>query len=101
VASAIQFGLLLTIALVAATPGLSWKRRLLFSVIAAAVTFLLQILSVVITSLTFNTLLFVVVSDLFPPLLWAFFSFRYWFKPQPALQTPPGTSQPLPKKSHK
>ena len=82
VASAIQFGLLLTIALVAATPGLTWRRRFLFSGIAAAVTFILQVLSVVIMAKTFNSVLFVIVSDLFPPLLWAFFSFRYWFIPQ-------------------
>lgn len=80
-ASAIQFGLLLTIALVAATPGLSWRRRFLFSAIAAAVTFILQVLSVVIMAKTFNSLFFVIVSDLFPPLLWAVFSFRYWFSP--------------------
>jgi hypothetical protein len=85
VAAAIQFGLLLTIALVAATPGLSWKRRLLFSGLAAAVTFILQVLSVVIMAKTFNSLLFVIVSDVFPPLLWAFYSFRYWLVRQKAI----------------
>jgi hypothetical protein len=83
VASAIQFGLLLTFALVAATPGLNWRKRILFSLIAAAVTFILQILSVIIMAKTFNSVLFVVVSDLFPPVLWAIFSFRYWFTRQP------------------
>ena len=97
VASAIQFGLLLTVALVAATPGLAWKRRLLFTLAAAALTFLLQVLSVVIMALTLNSLLFVIVSDLFPPLLWALFSFKYWFKPQPALVTSPSASQIPPK----
>jgi hypothetical protein len=79
VASAIQFGLLLTIALMAATPGLGLKRRFLFTGAAAAVTFVLQILSIIVMSKTFNSLFFVIVSDLFPPLLWAAFSFRYWF----------------------
>jgi hypothetical protein len=79
VASAIQFGLLLTVALVAATPGLGWRRRFLFSGLAAAVTFTLQVLSVFVMAKTFNSVFFVVVSDLFPPLLWAVFSFRYWF----------------------
>lgn len=95
VASAIQFGLLLTVALVAATPGLSWRRRVLFTLAAAGVTFLLQILSVVIMALTFNSILFVVVSDLFPPLLWAVFSFRYWFpKTGPQLQPSAGPRKP-------
>jgi hypothetical protein len=89
VASAIQFGLLLTIALVAATPGLTWRRRILFSLIGAAAAFVLQLLSVAIVAVTFNTVLFVIVSDLFPPVLWAVFSFRYWFKPAPVLPEPP------------
>jgi hypothetical protein len=80
VASAIQFGLLLTVALVAATPGLTWRRRILFSLAAAAITFILQVLSVVIMAKTFNTIFFVIVSDVFPPLLWAFFFFRYWIR---------------------
>jgi hypothetical protein len=92
VASAIQFGLLLTVALVAATPGLAWKRRLLFTLAAAALTFLLQVLSVVIMALTLNSLLFVIVSDLFPPLLWALFSFKYWIKPPPPVQALPDSS---------
>jgi hypothetical protein len=101
VASAIQFGLLLTIALVAATPGLAWRRRFLFSAIAAAVTFLLQVLSVMVMAKTLNSLFFVVVSDLFPALLWAIFSFRYWFFPQNAVQTSPDAVQPVLKKSRK
>jgi hypothetical protein len=99
VASAIQFGLLLTIALVAATPGLNWRRRLLFSIIAAAVTFILQLLSVVIMAKTFNSLLFVIVSDLFPPILWAIFSFKYWFIRQTSLQTSQASKQQI-KKLH-
>jgi hypothetical protein len=94
VASAIQFGLLLTIALVAATPGLSWRRRVLFSIIAAAITFFLQILSVVIMAKTLNSLFFVIVSDLFPPVLWAIFSFKYWFVRQPAVQLPDPSGNP-------
>lgn len=94
VASAIQFGLLLTVALVAATPGLGWRRRVLYSIIAAAMTFGLQILSVIIMAKTFNSLLFVIVSDLFPPVLWAVFSFKYWFVRQPAVQTPDASRTP-------
>jgi hypothetical protein len=78
-ASAIQFGLLLTIALMAATPGLKLRRRFILCAIAAAITFILQVLSVVIMAKTLNSLLFVIVSDVFPPILWAAFSFKYWF----------------------
>jgi hypothetical protein len=81
VAAAIQFGLLLTIALVAATPGLGWRRRITFCALAVVATFALQVLSVVIMAKTFNSLLFIIVSDVFPPLLWAGFSFRYWLYP--------------------
>jgi hypothetical protein len=77
--AAIQFGLLLTVALVAATPGLRLKRRFLYSFIAAVATFTLQIIAVVLMARTFSSIFFVVVSDLCPPLLWALFSFRYWF----------------------
>jgi hypothetical protein len=84
VASAIQFGLLLTVSLVAATPALPWRRRLLSCFLAAFITVFLQILSVIITARTFNTLFFVVISDIVPPILWAIFSFRYWFKAAPS-----------------
>jgi hypothetical protein len=85
VASAIQFGLLLTVALVAATPGLSWRRRFLFCGIAALATFMLQVLSVIIMAKTFNSLFFVIVSDVFPPIIWAFYSLRYWLVPAKAI----------------
>jgi hypothetical protein len=101
VASAIQFGLLLTIALVAATPGLGWRKRFLFSGLAAAITFTLQVLSVFVMAKTLNSLLFVVVSDLFPPLLWAAFSFRYWFIPRLDSQLPQIDSQSAVKKLHR
>jgi hypothetical protein len=100
-ASAIQFGLLLTIALVAATPGLKIGQRILFSLIAAAITFVLQILSVIIMARTFNSLFFVIVSDVFPPVLWAVFSFKYWFAGNAPAQTPPPAHPPQVKtKSH-
>jgi hypothetical protein len=97
-ASAIQFGLLLAIALVAATPGLKIQRRILFSLIAAAITFVLQIISVAIMARTFNSLFFVIVSDVFPPVLWAVFSFKYWFAVPAAAQNPPPVAPPQPQK---
>jgi hypothetical protein len=78
--STIQFGLILTIALVAATPGLNLKRRFLYTGVAAMATFVLQIFSIIVMAKTFNSLFFLIVSDLFPPLLWAAFSLRYWLK---------------------
>jgi hypothetical protein len=101
VAAAIQFGLLLTIALVAATPGISWRRRILFSGLTAAATFVLQILSVVIMAKTFNSLLFVIVSDVFPPLLWAFYSFRYWLVPRKDIPAGQKANSPAHRKSSK
>jgi hypothetical protein len=101
--SAIQFGLLLAVALVAATPGIKLWQRFLFSLIAVAITFILQVLSIIIMAKTYNSLLFVIVSDVIPPILWAFFSFRYWFgKPfsNPATQTgPPSMENKKGKKS--
>jgi hypothetical protein len=85
-ASAIQFGLLLTVSLVAATPGLRWKKRLLYTLMAAIITLALQILSVVIMARTFSRIFFIIVSDLFPPILWVIFSYRYWFSRPVAAQ---------------
>ena len=78
-ASSIQFGILLTVALMAATPGLSLRRRFLFTGLAVAIAFVLQVLAVIVMAKTRNSLLFVIVSDVFPPILWAVFSFKYWF----------------------
>ena len=80
--SAIQFGLILAVALVAATPGLSFKKRILYSIIALLLTFFLQFVAVIVAARTFSSILFVVVSDLLPPLIWAVFSFKYWFGKQ-------------------
>ncbi len=77
--AAIQFGLLLAVALMAATPGLGLKKRGLFIFLTALITFALQLLSVVIMAKTYNSLFFVIVSDLFPALLWAAFSLKYLF----------------------
>jgi hypothetical protein len=84
--SAIQFGLILTVALVAATPGPAVGRRFLYAGLATASTMALQIIAVIIMARTFSSLFFVVVSDLFPPVLWALFSLQYWF---PRRLTPP------------
>jgi hypothetical protein len=91
-AAAIQFGLLLAVALMAATPGLNLKRRFVFTGTALAVTFVLQVLSVIVMARTYNSLFFVIVSDVFPLVLWAGFSLRYLFaafRPAQAEAGPP------------
>ncbi len=94
-AAAIQFGLLLAVALMAATPGLTLKRRFSFTGIALAVTFVLQVLSVIVMAKTFNSLFFVIVSDLFPVVLWAVFALKYLFAPSRPRPTGAGTKEPL------
>jgi len=76
--SSIQFGLILAVALVAATPGLSLVRRVAFSLIAIALTLSLQLIGVAVMARTFSSLLFVIVSDVFPPVFWAAFTLKYW-----------------------
>jgi hypothetical protein len=100
-ASSIQFGLLLAVALVAATPGLKIQRRILFSFMAVAITFILQIFSVMIMARTFNSLFFVIVSDVFPPILWAVFSFKYWFTRPVSSPVPPPAPLPQVQKKGK
>jgi hypothetical protein len=90
-APAIQFGLLLTVALMAATPGLAVKRRFIFTGIAVVTTFVLQVLSVIVMAKTFNPFFFVIVSDLFPLVLWALFALKYLFAP--SRQQPAGAEQ--------
>ncbi|MBN1188337.1 MAG: hypothetical protein JXA46_01155 [Dehalococcoidales bacterium] len=85
-ASAIQFGLLLAVALVAATPGIKIRQRILFSLMAVAITFILQVLSIIIMARTYNNMFFIIVSDVIPPVLWALFSFKYWFGQSPVSQ---------------
>lgn len=77
-ASAIQFGLILVVALVAATPGLRLRWRFLFIGIAAVLTFALQVVAIIVMARTFHTLFLVIGADLFPALIWALFSLRYW-----------------------
>lgn len=80
-----QAGLLLLLALIIATPGLKLRQRLLYVVIGAILTFALHIASVLIMSINVRAMrplvvLFASVGiDLFPVLIWAALSAKYWW----------------------
>lgn len=80
-----QAGLLLLLALIIATPGLKLRQRLLYVVIGAILTFALHIASVLIMSINVRAIrpLVVLVAsvgiDLFPVLIWAALSAKYWW----------------------
>ena len=94
-ASALHYGLVLVIALILATPRLKLLRRFEFIAIALSAIFFIHTLSIVLfardilsganTPLEQNPviILFAIVgSDLFPVLIWAALSFKYFF-PRP------------------
>ena len=80
-----QAGLLLLLALIIATPGLKVRQRLQYIVIGAILTFALHIASVIIMSVNVRAMrplvvLFASVGiDLFPVLIWAALSAKYWW----------------------
>ncbi len=80
-----QAGLLLLLSLIIATPGLKVGRRVLYIGIGALLTFALHIASVLVWCTNVSTMrpfwvLFVVVGiDLFPVLIWAAVSAKYWW----------------------
>lgn len=81
----LQAGLLLLLALIIATPGLKLRQRLKYIVIGAILTFALHIVSLLIMSSNVRAMrplvvLFASVGiDLFPVLIWAALSARYWW----------------------
>ncbi len=93
---ALDFGLLLVVSLIVATPGLTWRRRLKFLPVAAVIMFVLQMITVLIfakVSLSgadpshnpFLTLFITLGTGLFPAVVWGALSLRYWFpRPQKA-----------------
>ncbi len=90
-ASALHYGLLLVVALIAATPGLKLVRRLKFFGIAVITLYIIHVVTIVpfaraaLSSQTPSTsqdplliLLAVIGSDLFPVLIWALVSYKYF-----------------------
>jgi hypothetical protein len=103
--SSLHYGLLLVVALIATTPGLKPRQRLKFISLAVLIMFIIHI----VTILTFArvarssspahppndnpwVILFLVLGcDLFPALVWAIISYRYWSAKLKAAP-PPGSS---------
>jgi len=87
----LQAGLILLVTLIIATPGLRVKQRLYYVAIGAVLTFVLHVISILIMSTNVRALrplivLFASVGiDLFPVLIWAGLSARYWW---PGRETP-------------
>jgi hypothetical protein len=87
---ALQFGLVLVIALIGATPGLRLTQRLKFIALAFALLFVihvaaiwvmarLMVSSVVMDKNPLFNLLVTVGCDLFPVVIWGVLSLKYWF----------------------
>lgn len=89
-----QAGLLLLLALIIATPGIKVRQRLIYIVIGAVLTFVLHIVSVLIMTINVRNIrplvvLFASVGiDLFPILIWAVLSARYWWPGRGVFQQP-------------
>ena len=91
----LQYGLLLVIALIAATPGLRLSQRFKFIPIAFVIMFIIHVASILVfanatrseTPASIGSNPFVILfgifgADLFPVLVWGILSFRY-FLPRP------------------
>ena len=94
-ASALHYGLLLVICLIAVTPGLKMMRRLKFVTAAIIIMFAIQIIAITLfaraalsgtaVSMDQNPLIILLTilgSDLFPALIWGVIAFKY-FLPEP------------------
>jgi hypothetical protein len=93
---ALQFGLVIVIALIAATPGLRLTQRLKFIVLAFMLLFVIHIAAVWIAAgllarrvifgenALFNFLV-TLGCDLFPVVIWGVISLRYWFPKEAAM----------------
>ena len=101
--SALHYGLILLLALIAATPGLKLSRRAKFGAVALLAMFLIHVIAILVAttfmvsnvesggylaSNPFMILFLTIGCDLFPLLIWGGLSFRYWFpRPQRVAQT--------------
>jgi hypothetical protein len=86
--SALHYGMLLVIALIAATPALGWRRRLTFIPIAILIMFLLHVSTILIIAkvslsgvnpLPVITVFITVGAALFPALVWGVLCYKYWW----------------------
>jgi uncharacterized protein YhhL (DUF1145 family) len=109
----LQYGLLLVIALIAATPGLRLRQRFKFIPIAFVIMFIIHVASILVfanatrseTPASIGSNPFVILfgifgADLFPVLVWGILSFRY-FLPR-SQESPVPKMQPRPEgKKHR
>jgi hypothetical protein len=86
--SALHYGMLLVISLIAATPALGWRRRLMFIPIAILIMFLLHLSTILIIAkislsgvnpLPAITLFITLGTALFPALIWGILCYKYWW----------------------
>lgn len=86
--SALHYGMLLVISLVAATPALGWRRRLRFIPTAVLIMFLIHLSTILIIAkvalsganpLPAITLFVVLGTALFPALVWGVLCYKYWW----------------------
>ncbi len=107
-ASALHYGLLLVVALISATPGLKLVQRLKFFGIAVISLYIIHVITIVsfaraalsspTPSVSQNPLLIllaVIGSDLFPVLIWALVSYKYFRDKQVGSLTCPPKRSPV------
>ena len=86
--SALHYGMLLVVSLIAATPGLGWRRRFIFIPIAILIMFLVHIITILIMArvslagvnpFPAITLFITVGTALFPAIVWGILCYKYWW----------------------
>ena len=103
----LQYGLVVLIALIGATPGLKLRQRLKFIAVALIIMFAIHVVSMLAISKVAQSIslehpskggspleiLFISIGfDLFPVLVWVVLSFKYWW-PKPKVTS--GTKTPV------
>jgi hypothetical protein len=88
--SALHYGMLLVVSLIAATPALGWRRRLIFIPLAILIMFLVHLITILVFArLSFagiaapqhlSVILFITLGTaLFPALIWGILCYKYWW----------------------
>jgi len=87
-ASSLAYGTLLVISLIAATPGLVWRRRLKFIGLALVIMFAVHLITILlfarvtlagVNPYPFTTLFITLGTALFPALIWGALCYKYWW----------------------
>lgn len=88
--SALHYGMLLVISLIAATPALGWRRRFIFIPLAILIMFLVHLITILVFARLSSTgvaapqhlsvILFITLGTaLFPALIWGVLCYKYWW----------------------